>query len=129
MTGPEQPASNRTRNRRLLWSGLALSLLLIVGGGMVWLAMPGPMERASKQIKEGMTVKEVEDIIGQNPESEHDDLFTEHGFDLLVWHGDDGKLLVFFREKLAIEPPGFLPNEKPSYLQRFRTRLRSWLGW
>jgi hypothetical protein len=116
------------RKRWLLWSGLALSLLVIAGGGLVWLAQPGPMERVSRQVRPGMTYEQVEVLVGKNGQFSPLAYGNKTSVGLGWWSGDDGDLLVFFdTAKLATEAI-FTPTDEPSRLQRVRNRLRSWLG-
>jgi LPXTG-motif cell wall-anchored protein len=131
MTEHERPQTGSTRKRWLLWGGLTLSLLLIAGGLLVWLAMPspGPMERAYNSIRKGMTLKEVQGLFGGPPDL--DGLF-DNGNMGGMWSGDDGLVVVTFdsRTDVVIEA-NFIPGEapSPSRLQRVWDRLRSWLGW
>jgi hypothetical protein len=122
MTTQVESQCRRPGKRWLLWAGLLVCLLLI-GSGMVitWVSRPGPMERGFNRIHRGMTIEEVEHIFGQPSE--------ERLYSLVhLWGGDDGQVVVGFNPDHGVRASYFVPTEQPSYFQRVRIRIRSWLG-
>src|ERR1700719_1783058 len=107
MTGHEQPASTRTRRRWLLWSGLALSLLVYACVTTIWLTAPGRMEAGSNRIREGMTLKEVEAILGKPS--------LVLSSRVLYWSGDDGEVVVCFEEATChrVQESLYYPDKEP----------------
>jgi hypothetical protein len=126
MTGHES-ASNRPRRRWLLWSSLALNLLLIACVVMLWLAMPGRLERGYNRIQPGMAADEVDAILGEP--------FDIHFLPTLidtraeVWREDDVEVYARFDRHDRLIDSHFSVTDKPSTLGKIRRRLRSWLGW
>jgi hypothetical protein len=118
----EQSESNRARNRWLLWSGLALGVLVLI-----WLAAPRRLERSHNRIRVEMTGKEVMTILGEPVDS----LATLDSLNPTVrsWAGDDGEVIVLFDGADRVSVSHFYRKVKPSRLQQLHNRLRSWLGW
>jgi hypothetical protein len=116
--------STNTGRRWLLWGVLAPSLLVIAGGLIFWLAMPGPIERAYKQIKPGMTLREVEDLFGQTASQS----VAVRGAMNCAWIGEDGTVVVQFDAAHGVYRATFLRGDDQSYRQGVRRQIRSWLG-
>jgi hypothetical protein len=116
----------------LLWRALPLTLATLVCGLTIWLTTTGPMEKACKRIHRGMTLKEVEGILG---ESSSGPLF---GFERWgEWKGEDGSVEIDFATQVdekggvfrpVVRQAKFFPTNRTWSLARIRHRFRSWLG-
>jgi hypothetical protein len=117
-------SSGRLR-RWILWGGLVLSLLVIAGGFMLWLASPGPMELACKKLETGMTLEAVKGLVGED--ALYVPILLGDEVVLHAWSGEDGWVIVTFHNGVVSETR-FEQSEESSYPQRVRNRLRHWLG-
>src|SRR5262245_60350420 len=101
--------------RRLLWAGVAACVVLL-GFGVVHCLFPPPgvTEANWKRLRDGMTLREVQDVIGEPPRfvapggavARWED--PETGALLVVWFRSDGgkDAAAFHPDVLSKRPPG-----------------------
>src|SRR4051794_40059365 len=91
-------AMKRRSVRRLAWVGVALCLVALALGVTVRLLEPPPgvTEANVRRIRLGMTLAEVEAVLGQPPDSceaETEEVWSA------TWSGEEGDVDVTFDEK------------------------------
>jgi hypothetical protein len=118
--------------RRLGWVGVALAVVALAFGGTARLLGPEPpgvTEANVERIREGMTVDEVEAILGNWPDdhtlSRHGRLRVEHC--TLYFCGSGGRAAVEFDGAAKVVAIRFLRH--PETTDGLLHRLRSLLGW
>jgi hypothetical protein len=134
----------KAMKRKLKWLAIVLAISLL-GFGTALLLWPRDRITADswKQIRLGMTVKEVENMLGE-PGSRHVDIWRDlakepgnwfaepnpfifDGTRNLTWIGRNGFIDIRYDERRQVIGKYFgeFPSTRPSFIDR----LRDWLGW
>jgi hypothetical protein len=128
----------RNRRRWLVLTGLAAVAGLAGYAGWLWLAIPPHQINVAtfRRIQHGMTVEEVEGILGV-PSGDYRDrtagwpvgaVFLRSDEDQLVkqeWHSDEASIGAYFNKQGRYVGGGCINFEPPTFFQRVRARL----GW
>ena len=115
-------------SRRVFLLGLGLALVALALAFTDWVLslQPGVTEANAKRIREGMTIEEVQAILGGLPRDRELQLGGWH-----VWTGEEGEVLVGFDR--ATHKVRWVSRFNIPYWRQVNrgpfTRLRSWLGW
>jgi|SRR5579864_196945 len=105
--------------KKLAWVCLLVSPL-VLGGAAFCLADRDPITQANcDKIKPGMTLKEVETILGREKDCYAGDCEQD-----VVWIGTRGKIIVRRDEDPITLPPLFVPSPPKTIFEK----IRSWLG-
>jgi hypothetical protein len=111
--------------RRLYLLGVGLALALAATDWALSL-QPGVTERNVNRIRPGMTLAQVEGILGGPPKLQLLDGTGDLPF-LLQWEGQCGSVIISTRgESGRVEQARWTCAEPPPNLL---ARLRAWLGW
>ncbi|MCI0376235.1 MAG: hypothetical protein L0215_01380 [Gemmataceae bacterium] len=119
------------KKRRLLWIAATLVLLLGAGYAVLWLTGPGHRINALsfERIQEGMTEKEVEEILGvpagDYGTKAHPELTVLPLGDRKRWTSDDAQIVVDFDKRglVVLKRLGFV-RVGESIWQKLRRWLR-----
>jgi hypothetical protein len=113
------------RRRRLLLGlgGVGLALLLTIAA-LWWFLADAITPANAARIGPGMSLKAVNQLLGQQGELSDDRVPSARGENHYVWDGSLGAIHVAFRGDLtATDPAQFTPTDS------FRARLRRVLPW
>ena len=128
-----------SRRVYLLGVGLALVALALAFTDWALSLRPGVTEMNAKRIRPGMTLAEVEAIVGKPnlgglvlpspaPPFEGEEWVPEVESGTLIWESSDGSIFVEFNRKgVATGETTWIPSNdaRPGLL----ARLRAWLRW
>jgi hypothetical protein len=107
---------------------LGVGLALVAGAFLltdVLLWRPGVTERNVRRIRPGLTLKEVEGLLGRH----NGGTVIMGGLaPILTWEGERGNACVQFSVAGRAEGATFLPFQTPQ-AESPLARLRTWLGW
>jgi hypothetical protein len=107
--------------RKLAWVCLLVSPL-VLGGAALSFSDRDPISKANcVKINKGMTIKEVEAILGRAKDDEE----YLWGAPLLTWKGSRGNICVAFTAPDHIVDDAWFEKPEP---QTIFEKLRSWLG-
>jgi len=122
-------------SRRVFLLGVGLALLalaFLLTDGLLW--EPGVTEANGRKVRAGMTVTEVEALLGAPGAPIWDGTATLSGVPTppspptgYLWSSDTGALLVWVGEDRRVERASWIPSRqaRPGPLDR----IRAWLGW
>ena len=119
-------------SKRVFFCGVALVLVAVaflLTDQLLW--EPGVTAANVRQLRPGMTMQEVEGILGGLP------LYPENEFNLppayspgfglsfRLWRGKGGTAIVYVNERNQVVWAEFAPGRQAGDL----ARIRAWLGW
>ena len=125
-----------SRRVYLLGAGLALVALALAVTDWALSLRPGVTEANAKRIRPGMTVQQVEGLMGGPADYTGPPIrwtvFEQSGPRVIIswvgfWTGIEGYAAVFFDQHGRVERADFDPD--PSNPPGPLARLRAWLGW
>jgi hypothetical protein len=114
-----------SRRVYLLGVGLALVALALAFTDWALSLRPGVTESNVRRIRPGMTLEQVESILGSHP-SERIDRWRGGTPDACAWYGAGGYVIVDFRKDGGVRRADWHADELELSLL---ARLRAWLGW
>ena len=114
-----------SRRVYLLGVGIALVALALAFTDWALSLRPGVTEANAKRIRAGMTLEQVESILGSRP-NERIDRWRGGPPEACAWYGAGGVIIVDFRKNGRVRRGDWnADGPEPNPL----ARLRSWLGW
>jgi hypothetical protein len=115
-------------SRRVYLLGLGLALVALALAFTDWTLSlrPGVSEANARRIRLGMSLSEVERILGRPPDGESVMPLRGVGSAFHWGDGATGTILVQLDEQARVWRVEYNPGENPDSLL---TRLRAWLGW